>query len=260
MAKIIKVKAKEIFTETKLPGADYVINQYVGCEHSCAYCYAKFIAKWKPKDYGAWGAWVEAKMNAPELAKRRHIKGSVFMSSVSDPYQPIEKELELTRQILENLDKNADLSILTKSDLAIRDIALFKKFKNISVGLTINGFRGKEKEIFEPFSPTNTARIKALKALKDNGIANYAFVSPIIPDLIDLRDIIARTKGFIDSYWFEFINLRGAGKEFAAVLKKQYPQSWKILQDKKLFADFVNECKSIIKSAHIKTQDIVLHN
>jgi len=259
MARVIKVKAKEIFTKTKLPGADWVINQYVGCEHCCLYCYGKFIGRWKPADYGTWGEWVEAKINAPELIKNRQINGSVFMSSISDPYQPIEKELKLTRQILENLDKNIDLSILTKSDLAIRDIDFFKKFKNISVGLTINGFSGKEKEVFEPFSPTNEARIKALKALRENGIANYAFVSPIIPGLIDLKDIIERTKGFVDSYWFEFINVRGAGKEFGAVLKKEYPQSWKVLEDKKLFSDFIDECKEIIKSAKIKTQGIVLH-
>ena len=147
MVKVIKVKAKEIFTKTKLPGADYVINQYVGCEHQCLYCYAKFIGKWRPKDYGKWGKWVEAKMNAPELVNRKGIEGSVFMSSISDPYQPIEKKLKLTRQILENLDKNADLSILTKSDLVIRDIDLFREFKNISIGLTINNFQGKEKEI-----------------------------------------------------------------------------------------------------------------
>ncbi len=259
MAKIIKVKAKEIFTRTKLPGADYVINQYVGCEHQCLYCYAKFIGKWKPKDYGKWGKWVEAKINAPELAKRRLIKGSVFMSSISDPYQPIEKGLKLTRKILENLDKNADLSILTKSDLAIRDIDLFKKFKNISVGLTINNFQGKEKEIFEPFSPTNTARIKALKVLRDNGIVNYAFVSPIIPGLIDLQNIIEKTKGFVDSYWFEFINIRGAGKEFTEVLKKEYPQVNKILQDKKLFANFEAGCRNIIEKSKIKVRDIIMH-
>ena len=280
MVKVIKIQAKEIFTKTKLPGADWVINQYVGCEHQCLYCYAKFIGKWKPKSYGVWGKWVEAKINAPELVhpvkcrkaaispqaklfnrvNGKSVEGSIFMSSISDPYQPIEKELKLTRQILENLDKDVDLSILTKSDLVIRDIGLFKKFKNISVGLTINGFGNKEKEIFEPFSSTNAARIKALKVLKDNRIANYAFVSPIIPGLIDLQDIIGKTKGFVDSYWFEFINLRGAGKEFAEVLKKQYPQVRKILQDKKLFADFIDKCKSIIKSANIKVQDMVLHN
>lgn len=96
--------------------------------------------------------------------------------------------------------------------------------------------------------------------MRTNGIANYAFVSPIIPGLIDLQDIIEKTKDFVDSYWFEFINIKGAGKEFSEVLKKQYPQAKKILQDKKLFADFVNECKKIIKSANIKVQGIVLHN
>ncbi len=62
--KVIKIKAKEIFTKTKLPGADYVINQYVGCEHNCSYCYAKFISRWKK--HGKWGDWVEIKTNAPD--------------------------------------------------------------------------------------------------------------------------------------------------------------------------------------------------
>ena len=147
--KLIKVKAKEIFTKTKLPGSDWVINQYVGCEHACLYCYAKFISRWRPANYGKWGTWVEAKMNAPELVKGRYVKGWVYMSSISDPYQPVEKELKLTRRILENLDKRTKLSIQTKSDLVLRDLDLFKKFKTIEVGLTINSFTGKSKRIFE---------------------------------------------------------------------------------------------------------------
>ena len=257
--KLIKVKAKEIFTRTKLPGTKWAINQYVGCQHACLYCYAKFISRWRPGNYGRWGSWVEAKMNAPELVKGRYVDGWVYMSSISDPYQPVEKELKLTGSILENLDKRTKLAIQTKSDLVLRDIDLLKEFKTIQVGLTINSLSGKAKKIFEPFSPSNEARVKALKTLKENGIETYTFVSPIIPGLINLKDVIRKTKAFTDSYWFEFINIRGAGKEFMNVLKKKFPKSYDILIDKKDFSEFIKECRKIISSENIKIQGIVIH-
>lgn len=144
-AKIIKINAKSIFTKTKTPSAKYVINQYIGCEYACTYCYAKFMCRWK--NHGKWGDWVEAKINAPELAKKI-VNGKVIMSSVSDPYQPAEKELQLTRRILQSMDKRTELSILTKSDLITRDIDLLKQFKKIEVGLTINTFEGNTKDLF----------------------------------------------------------------------------------------------------------------
>ncbi len=257
--KLIKVKAKEIFTKTKLPGADWVINQYVGCEHACLYCYAKFIARWRPGNYGKWGSWVEAKMNAPDLVKGRYVDGWVYMSSISDPYQAVEKELRLTRKILENLDKRTKLSIQTKSDLVLRDIDLFKKFKTIEVGLTINSFTGKSKEILEPCSSTNEKRIKTLKNLKKNKIKTFAFVSPIIPRLIDLKEIIKKTKQFADSYWFEFLNVRGAGKEFMEAIRKEFPKSYDILIDKDKYLEFIEESRKIISSENIKIRGIEKH-
>ena len=257
--KLIKVKAKEIFTKTKLPGCDWVINQYVGCQHACLYCYAKFISRWRPGGYGKWGKWVETKINAPELIKGRYVNGWVYMSSISDPYQPIEKKLKLTKRILDNLDKKTKLSIQTKSDLVLRDVDLFKKFKAIEVGLTINSFTGKSKEIFEPFSPLNERRIKALKILKQNRIKTYAFISPIIPGLIDLKEVIKKTKQFADYYWFEFINVRGAGKEFVEVLKRKYPKSYEVLMDRKKFQEFIKASKRVISSENIKIRGIEIH-
>ncbi|MFA4998845.1 MAG: radical SAM protein [Candidatus Paceibacterota bacterium] len=255
--KIIKKDAKSIFTKTRLPGADFVINQYVGCEHDCKYCYAKFISRWK--DYGEWGTWVEVKKNAPDLVKGNYVKGEVFMSSISDAYQPIEKELKLTRRILENLDKRTRLSILTKSDLILRDMDLFKKFKEISIGLTINGFEGRVKKILEPNSPIHEQRLNALETLNKNRIDNYAFVSPIIPDLTDVKKIIKEIKGFTDYFWFEVLNLRGAGEKFSNLLKKDFPNSYSIMTDKRKFIAFVGELKEIIKSEEIKTAGIEIH-
>jgi len=254
---IIKVETKEIFTKTSLPGANYVINQYVGCEHNCAYCYAKFMSRWKK--HGPWGTWVEAKINAPELVKGRFVPGWVFMSSVSDAYQPIEKELKLTRQILENLDRRIKLSILTKSDLVLRDIDLLKKFQEVEVGFTINTFSGKEKELFESNSPTSQKRIEALKVLKENGLKTYAFVSPLIPGLIDLEELIDRTKESVDYYWLEVINLRGAGKEFSDILQKDYPESYRILKNREQFNNFISELKNIAKKKSIKVKGFEEH-
>ncbi|MBP1911116.1 DNA repair photolyase [Thermococcus stetteri] len=113
-------------------------------------------------------SWVEIKVNTPELARKR-VEGSVVMSTVSDPYQPIEAELKLTRRVLQYMDKRNELSILTKSPLVTRDIDLFKLFDRIEVGLTINGFAGREKRLFEPLTPVQKARINALKELKEAG-------------------------------------------------------------------------------------------
>ena len=128
-------------------------------------------------------------MNAPELVKK-FVKGAVAMSSVSDAYQPIEKELKLTHKVLENMDKRTELHILTKSDLVLCDIDLFKKFERINIGLTINTFEGIAKELFEPNSPSNESRLNALKILKENGIKTHGFISPVIPYLIELENLI----------------------------------------------------------------------
>jgi len=256
--KIIKTRAESIFTRTKLPGADFVINQYVGCEHACQYCYAKFICKWKP--YGKWGTWVEVKKNAPDLVKGRYIKGTVYMSSVSDPYQPIEKKIKLTRKILENLDKRTKLSIQTKSDLVLRDIDLFRKFKNIEIGLTINGFKGEIKKLFEPNSPVHKQRLNALKVLKENNIKTYGFVSPIIPELVDVKSVIEESKRFVNFYWFELLNLRASGKEFINILKTKFPKSYEIIANGRKFSNFLEGLKEIIKKEKIKSVGIEIHS
>lgn len=255
--KLIKTQVKEIFTKTKLPGADWVINQYVGCSHNCAYCYARFMARWK--NYGQWGSWAEAKINAPDLVKNREIDGQVFMSSVSDCYQDAEKDLKLTRSILENLDKNTRLSILTKSDLILRDIDLLHQFKKLEVGMTINSFCGKEKEFFEPDSPTNQKRINCLKELKKNNIKTYCFVSPIIPKITDIKSVIEKTKKCADYFWFEIINLRGADKEFITILEKNYPESLETLRDKNKLEKYIENLKGLIEKENIKIRGIELH-
>lgn len=257
--KLIKVRAKEIFTRTKLPGCDWVVNQYIGCEHNCLYCYAKFISRWRPSNYGKWGTWLEVKTNASGLVKAKKPDGWVYMSSISDPYQPVEKKLGLTRAVLENMNKDIKLCIQTKSDLVLRDTEIFKEFKTIEVGLTINGFSEKVKSVFEPFSASNEKRISALKTLKRKGIKTFAFISPILPKLVDLKKVIESTKNFVDYYWFEFINLKGAGKEFSESLRRNFPDVFRILTDPKEFPAFIENSKKIIRSGDVKIRGVVRH-
>ena len=255
--KIIKIKAKKAFTPTKIPGAAYVINQYVGCQHACLYCYAKFMCKWY--NYGKWGRWIVVKENLPELVKNENVKGEVYMSSVSDPYQPIEKEIKLTRRVLANMNKKTRLRILTKSDLVLRDIDVFKEFRDIEVGLTINNFDGKMKKEIEPFSPNNERRIYALKVLCENDIKNYAFISPIIPNLVDVGGLIKETKDFVNFYWFEFLNLKASGREFKEWLRENYPESYEILTHKTKLEKYVKNVIEIIKNSKIYVKGICVH-
>ena len=255
--KVIKIKAKRAFVPTRIPGADYVINQYVGCQHACMYCYAKFMCKWY--NYGKWGTWIVVKENLPELVKKERVKGKVYMSSVSDPYQPIEKKLELTRNVLKNMDKNIKLGILTKSCLVLRDIDVFKEFKDVEVGLTINGFDGSVKKEIEPFSSSNERRIEALKVLHENGIKNYAFISPIIPNLVDVKQLIKETKSFVSFYWFEFLNLKPSGKEFREWLKQNYPESYGVFSDKAKAEKYVKEIVDIIKKSDVPVRGVCVH-
>jgi len=250
--KIIQKRAKSIFTKTKIAGIKYTINQYVGCLHSCLYCYAKYLCQWK--QYGKWGTWVEVKINAPELVRGKFVKGEVFMSTASDPYQFIEKEIELTKKVLTNMNKNVKLSILTKSNLVLRDVDLFKKFKNISVGLTLNGFKGRLKKILEPFSPTHTQRVQALQQLSESKIDTFISISPIMPELVDVEQIINDTKDFTKYYILETLNLKLSGKTFVNFLIENYPEIYRILTNPERFKKFTKELNEVIKKFNIKAE------
>ena len=215
------------------------------------------MSKWY--NYGKWGSWVVVKENLPELVKKENVKGEVYMSSVSDPYQPIEKKIKLTRKVLENMNKKIKLSILTKSDLILRDLDVLKEFEDIEVGLTINSFDGKLKKEIEPFSPSNERRIEALKILNENGIKNYAFISPIIPNLVDVEELIKETRNFVNFYWFEFLNLKAGSKEFKEWLKKNYPESYDLISDKDKAEKYVREVVKIIKNGNISVKGICVH-
>ncbi len=254
---LIKIRVKHAFTKTKIPGAKWVLNPYVGCEHACKYCYAKFMCRVYP--FGKWGEWIVVKENIQELIMKEVVSGRVYIGSVTDVYQPVEKRLEITRRVLKVMNKKIPVSILTKSPLVLRDIEIFKEFSNIEVGLTINTFEGKIKKEIEPFSPSIESRIEALKELYENSIRNYAFISPIIPGITDIKRLVEETKNFVEYYIFEFLNLKAGGSEFRTYLKQNFPKSVEILLNKNELEKQVKIVERTVKESGIKIKGIYVH-
>jgi len=133
-------ESKSIITKSSIPSIDYVINPYIGCQHGCIYCYAEFMIRFTNHKGDKWGEFLDIKTFNPSQIKPQRYDGKrILLSSVTDPYLPLERKYLNTRRILESLvGTSAEISVLTKSKLVIRDIDLFKKFKNIEVGISIS--------------------------------------------------------------------------------------------------------------------------
>ncbi len=178
---------REIFSKAVLSKSqiyDYAINPYVGCSHSCRYCYAAFMRRFtghKEK----WGEFVDVKINAPELLAReikRKRMGRVWVSGVCDPYQTAEKKYKLTRKCLEILAENQwPVTIQTKSPLVLRDIDILERFNGIEVGFSIATADEKIRKLFEAGTPPIKERIHVLNVLHSRGIRTFAMIAPLLP-------------------------------------------------------------------------------
>ncbi len=156
-----------------------------------------------------WGSFVDVKVNAAKVLEEQLIKakkGDVYISSVCDAYQPIERKYELTRKLLKILlRRQFPISIQTKSDLILRDIDVIKQFDDAEVGMTITTLDDNMAKKIEPKAALPSARIKALKKLHKAGIKTYVFVGPIFPCITDYKEIIGQTS-FVDKYFFDKLN------------------------------------------------------
>ncbi len=226
-----EIEVKSILTESNLPEADYCVNPYVGCAHACVYCYARFMKRFTGHTE-PWGEFVDIKINAAQLLRKRlrsmsDQTGVLLLGSVTDAYQPLERKYEITRGILrELLEGNFAISILTKSDLVVRDIDILKQFKNCAVGLTITTMDDEVRAKLEPRASSVHKRIEALRLLHESGISTYAFVGPIFPIFTDLRAIFNNVHGLVDTMWGEALNIKGGNwTNLEATLAQHFPDS-----------------------------------
>jgi len=160
----------------------------------------------------------------------------VFISSLTDPYQPVEKKYGLTRKILEILLRHQfPIIVQTKSSLILRDFHLLSKFKDCEVGFTITTLDDDVKKNFEPHSSPVKERLEALKILKENKIKTYVFVGPILPHLTDkdLKKLIKIASELkVDCLWFDKLNLKvGTWDNVKKILQGFYPELMPIWEE-----------------------------
>jgi DNA repair photolyase len=227
--KIKEIRAKNIITKSGLPGADFVINPYVGCWHGCSYCYARFMKKFTGHMNDKWGGFVDVKLNASELISdnlEKYKNKCIVIGSVTDPYQKPEEQFEITRKILKKIKNlEAEVNILTKSDLIIRDIDLLKKFKNLKAVISLASMGRGTINNFEKNSVSSDKRLEAIKRMAENDIYTVVFISPILPYLTNWKEIIKKTEKWADEYWFENLNLyQSIKKDIFKIIKNKYPE------------------------------------
>ena len=179
-----QISCKTALSPSKFRGIDYSLNPYRGCEHSCAYCYSPNVLKINREK---WGDLVDVKVNIPlilskELKMRK--PGVVGISTVTDPYQPVEKKFKITRYCLEQLLKHDfPINIQTKSSIIIRDIDLISKFSNAEVMVSIATLNDNERKLLEPYSSSIKERLDILRKYANAGVRVSVFFGPIYPTI-----------------------------------------------------------------------------
>lgn len=215
MVIIQEVRAKSVLNKSKI--FDYCLNPYTGCELNCVYCYARLFMKRYSAHREAWGEFVDVKVNAPEVLRRqldRAVqKGTVWISSVCDPYQPLEANYEITRRCLvELLRRQFPVNIQTKSTLVLRDLDLLQQFEEREVGLTVTTVDQKVASLFEPGASPVEERLGALEKIHALGIKTFAFIGPILPG--DPEKLVRRLEGHVDRVYIDRMNYLNTVKRF----------------------------------------------
>lgn len=190
-------RPRSVITRNESPDIpfDRSVNPYRGCEHGCIYCFARPTHSYMGLSSGLdFETKLFAKPEAPkllarELAKPGYKPRTIAIGTNTDPYQPIEREWRIMRQILEVLDAaNHPVAIVTKSALVLRDLDILSSMAErglAKVGLSVTTLDRKLARTMEPRASTPTKRLEALKALSEAGIPTSVLVSPIIPALND---------------------------------------------------------------------------
>jgi len=210
--------AKSILTRNDSPdvGFDVSINPYRGCEHGCVYCYARpdhsYVNLSPGLDFETKLFYKQdaAKLLDTELRRRSYVCKPINIGASTDPYQPIERKLEVTRSLLEVMCRfRHPITVVTKSALIERDIDLLTDLARddlVNVFVSITSLNAELKRTLEPRAPSPAARLRAVRALRAAGIPVGVLIAPIIPAVNDaeLESIVeacaqagARTCGYV---------------------------------------------------------------
>lgn len=196
---LIKEPAKSIITTNDSPdiGFDQSINPYRGCEHGCIYCYARPAHSYVNLSPGLdFETKIFYKEHAhllleSELAKKKYVCKTIVIGANTDPYQPAEKELLVTRKLLEVFNRyNHPVALITKGSLIERDLDILSELasKNlVRVAVSVTSLSAKLKTILEPRTAAPSARLRVIRNLTQVGVPVRAMVAPIIPMINDME-------------------------------------------------------------------------
>ena len=189
--------SKTIITRNDSPdvGFEFSINPYRGCEHGCVYCYARPTHEYLGFSAGLdFESRIMVKTDAPELLStelsspcwKPHV---IVMSGVTDPYQPVERRLQITRRCLEVLVRFRNpVAIITKNRLVTRDIDLLAELASrdgAAVNISVTSLDPDLHHVLEPRTSPPSARLEAISQLRAAGIPVGVMVAPVIPGLTD---------------------------------------------------------------------------
>ncbi len=237
--RVIRKSVRRALSKSNLPGVDFTINPCTGCMHGCIYCYARSYCQ---KEVGEnWGSIVIVKENILEILRkelRRRPSGRVVLSTMTDPYQPLERKEEITRRILEILLINGcKVGIQTKSDLVLRDLDLLVQNLNlVDVGFTITTLDKDFARKIEPHAHSPQRRVRAIEKLSEEGVRTWIFMGPVLPGT-DEREIeeIVEIAGKTDSpLYYDKFRIKGFMKSgFAAEMADRAAKTdWKELSQR----------------------------
>jgi DNA repair photolyase len=205
---IQETRPKSILSNSKI--YPYVINPYTGCQHSCSYCYARFMKRFSGHAE-PWGQFVDVKVNAPDLLRveiTRKKPQKVWISGVCDPYQPLEGKYALTRQCLEILiQNNWPLTVQTRSPLVLRDLDILQRGQGVEVGFSIPTADDRIRKLFEPNAPSIESRLRALAELHRARVKTFVMIAPMLPGAERLAENLA---GHVDSVILDRMNYHSA--------------------------------------------------
>ena len=215
---IKEILAKKILTEAKGyldVGFTHSLNPYSGCSFSCRYCYVREMPIQRFKEI-PWGQRNGVEAHGADNYRKEILKlrkknnpVNIFMSSATDPYQPIERKAKITRGILEEMVQNPPdfLQIQTRGPLITRDIDLLINLKekcDVVVSMTIETDRDEIRRTFAPLAPGIKLRLKALKEVHDAGISTQASISPVLPFTPEFPKVL---EGIVDHIWIDTLSI-----------------------------------------------------
>lgn len=196
---LFKETSKSIITTNDSPdiGFDQSINPYRGCEHGCIYCYARPAHSYVNLSPGLdFETKIFYKPNAAELLeselnKKKYVCKNIVIGANTDPYQPTESKLQITRKLLEVLNRyNHPVSLITKGSLIERDLDILSEMasKNlVKVAVSVTTLSTQLKTTLEPRTAAPKARIRVIRNLTTAGIPVRTMVAPIIPMINDME-------------------------------------------------------------------------